>query len=126
MRNLLIYGHSDDLVEIEENGEANPRARTDGEPDEIPAGSRNDVVLQLLDTVEHEGLVVVCHYAPRGTVPCWAIGIGQLDEGLPLPAWPIRYRTDAEWVKAHGYSVGLEIEAPDEVVIEQLWPVEES
>jgi hypothetical protein len=43
---------------------------------------------------------------------CWAFAVGQAEESIPLPPWPIRieqlYRNDTE----PGYSVELEIDAP--------------
>ncbi len=43
----------------------------------------------------------------------WMVGIQQLEEDEPLPAWPMRW----SW---EGYSVILEIDAPEGVTVERV------
>lgn len=50
-------------------------------------------------------LVIAC-YTDEG---CWAIGVGQVKEETPLPAWPTSF-TQHE----RGYSVELTIQVPDD------------
>jgi len=96
MRNLAFYGASDDLFEIE--------GTSKGEPDEV--GCFMEKAIAQIITPDGEGLHVVAQYAP-GDVACWSIGLMQLDEDKPIPDWPMRW-------KAQGYSVRLEIDAPDD------------
>jgi hypothetical protein len=102
MRNLAFYGASDDLFEIEGSGK--------GEPDEV--GCFNSTATAQILTLDGDGLHVVAKYAPS-EVACWMIGLMQLDEGKPLPDWPMRW-------KAEGYSVRLEIDAPDDAKITMI------
>lgn len=66
-----------------------------------------------------DAVVVVGVHAPKGTPGAWMIGI-QMDNqdgdfGGALPAWPIRFvRADRP------YTPALEIDAPDDVVVELL------
>jgi hypothetical protein len=102
MRLLQFYGASDDLFEIEGSRR--------NEPDEISPSSAVKI------TLGDEGFIVSAHYGPALT-PCWAIGISQLDEDMPLPDWPIKFTTGAP---SRGYSVVLNVEAPDDVVLTEI------
>lgn len=119
MRTIKIYGASDDLFEIDTDH------RKD-EPDEIGC---YDAPAAVKITADGEmgggsnGLIVFGLYAPGSIAACWAVGISQLDEDVPLPTWPMTWGT---WNRAGddrvGYSVMLTIEAPDNAKIEQVLP----
>lgn len=63
-----------------------------------------------------EGLFVFGQYGgrdwPSKSPGCWMIGVQQLDEDIPLPNWPMQFRTADS-----GYSPELLINAPDGTVI---------
>jgi hypothetical protein len=107
MRTLVFQGHSDDLFCME--GERR------GEPDEM--GCFGGAAAARIATAEGVGLIVVGTYSmarlPR--TGGWIIGLSQLDEDVPLPDWPMRWRT-AE----NGYSPRLEIDVPDAAVVERV------
>jgi hypothetical protein len=42
---------------------------------------------------------------------CWSFAVGQVDEDLPLPLWPLRIEQSPE----NNYSTQLTIECPDDV-----------
>lgn len=41
---------------------------------------------------------------------CWLVGLQQLEEYIPLPDWPMRWK-----ISDRGYSPRLEIDVPDNV-----------
>lgn len=43
----------------------------------------------------------------------WSFAIGQVDEEIPLPDWPIRIK----WPGSCGYSTRVEIDVPDDVKV---------
>lgn len=103
MRKIIIYGSSDDCVEVE--GDFYEEYNVWNAPcwirAQVPSGA---------------GLMVYVHYAPEGTPgPLWVVGMSQLGEDQPLPDWPMHYRT-AE----NGYSPALCIEAPDDVELTEV------
>ncbi len=102
-RLLQFYGASDDLFEID--------GGRGGEPDEIDPSS----CVKIMDG--EVGMIVTAHYAPADAAPCWAIGICQIDQDQPLPDWPIKFTTGAP---SRGYSVVLNVEAPDTAVMTEL------
>lgn len=57
-----------------------------------------------------DGLIVTGQYS-RNNNGCWDIGIGQLNEDVPLPNWNMRFVAD-------GYSTILYIEVPDDAALE--------
>lgn len=67
-----------------------------------------------------EGLIVHGQYNnltwPNSAPGCWMIGVQQLEEDVPLPAWPMRFETGKS-----GYTPTLIIEAPDDVEIKYLY-----
>lgn len=44
---------------------------------------------------------------------CWSFAVGQVDESIPLPDWPVRLK----WPGGRGYSTRLEIDVPDDVKV---------
>lgn len=105
MATITIYGASDDLVEIEIQGE---EGRGRFEADAYDRGKT-----MILTIPDGTGMRVYAEYSPTdlgGGV--WMIGIAQLGEDQPIPDWPIRYLT-AE----NGYSPTLVIETPKDVTV---------
>lgn len=105
MRLLKFYGSSDDLFEIE-GGKR-------GEPNEISPSS----CVRLFCDRTGLGMIVNATYAPAKGSPCWAIGICQIDEDKPLPDWDVKFTTGAP---SGGYSVVLNVEAPDDVIMTEI------
>ena len=111
---LRFWVASDDLFEVE-----------GGIREEYPANLDRDaawVEVRVPDT--DEGLKV---HGMFGSRECWAVGVSQLDEGIALPNWPIRYETgeDRGFPKnesGHGYTVVLVMEVPDTAQITDHWP----
>ena len=103
MRTIKIYGSSDDLFEIE--------GCLPGEPDEFGIYDKPGCVKIAFPGSGH-GLLVFAQYAPLNVAGAWMVGISQVDEDRPLPGWPMRWS-----VHERGYSVQLEIDVPEGVVI---------
>lgn len=91
-KTLKFYGASDDLFEVE-----------GAIREEI--GCFNELGIYHLKSAEGEVLVVAT-YTDEG---CWAIGLGQVEEGKPVPAWPVSFT-----MHERGYSVQLTIDVPDD------------
>ena len=115
-RTLRIYGHSDDLVEVEGTD------RKSGEPDEITAGEREEAAVRITHkdaAGKTQGLVVVAEYDYKGlAIGCWLIGIVQLGEDVALPGWPMRWSNKE-------YTTVLEIDVPEGTRVVQVLPKEE-
>ena len=112
MRTITIHGLSDDLILISGTRPA------DGEPGEFYADEDDSGIISI--RAEDAGLFVIVEYARRNISACWAVGLCQIDEGVPLPDWPMRWSTHE-----NGYSAQLEIDVPDEAVVSQAFPKEE-
>ncbi|MFW5408683.1 hypothetical protein B7L51_008700 [Pectobacterium brasiliense] len=95
MKELKFYGMSDDLFEC------------DGAIREEICMYRNPGIYHLKSS-DGEMLVVACYTVAS----CWAIGIGQVNEDTPLPAWPASF---GQWDS--GYSTVLTIQAPEDTYI---------
>ncbi|MCU1787486.1 hypothetical protein CUU54_01265 [Pectobacterium polaris] len=95
MKELKFYGMSDDLF------------MCDGAIREEIGVYRNPGIYHLKSS-KGEMLVIAC-YTDAG---CWAIGIGQVNEGTPLPAWPTSFGQ-----RDSGYSAVLTIQVPDNTVL---------
>lgn len=108
MRTIMIYGASDDLIEIE--------GSTFPEPDEFSPAPESPGVVKIEDS-EGGRLLVFVQYAANNLSPCWMIGLSQVDEDDPFPAWPIRWS-----ITERGYSMKLEIDLPDGSVIHKELP----
>lgn len=91
-KELTFYGASDDLLECE-----------GAIREEI--GCYNKPGIYHLKSAEGE-LQVVGYYLDSGM---WSVGISQIAEDTPLPAWPVTYS-----MYEHGYSVQLTIVVPDD------------
>lgn len=89
---IEVYGASDDLVEVEGCKGADEFSWYKG----IWRG----------DLVAPNGESVRIHVFYDG---CWHVSVGQVDEDVKLPPWPMTFKQEAA-----GYSVVLEISAPDD------------
>ncbi len=101
---ILIYGASDDLVEIE--GDVREEIGCYGKSVTIEVGNR-----------DAGGLVVRMRYAPKHTTEAvWVAEVRQFAEGVPVP-WQVRIRHThrghlGSVGSAAGYSVVVEIDCP--------------
>lgn len=103
MRQLRFYGSSDDLFEA--------RA-SDGWAEE-QGGFETTMAYFVASPRDGGRMFVTAEYAPKATNgACWAIGVSQVDEDVPLPDWPMRFETHES-----GYSVVLVIDAPDDTQV---------
>ena len=91
-KELIFYGASDDLFECE-----------GAIREEI--GCFNKPGIYHLKSSEGE-LLVVGYYLDSGL---WSIGVSQVAENIPLPAWPVTYS-----VHECGYSPQVTILVPDD------------
>lgn len=96
MKELRFYGASDDLFECE-----------GAIREEI--GCFNKPGIYHLKSAEGE-MQVVGYYLDSGL---WSVGISQISEDVPLPAWPVQYQ-----VYESGYSPLLTIQVPDDTTLE--------
>ncbi|MEG2665143.1 MAG: hypothetical protein RSE33_20415 [Hafnia sp.] len=95
MKELRFYGASDDLFECE-----------GAIREEI--GCFNRPGIYHLKSAEGE-MQVVGYYLDSGL---WSVGISQISEDVPLPAWPVQYQ-----VHESGYSPLLTIQVPDDTAL---------
>ncbi|EBO9596923.1 hypothetical protein S930_16100 [Salmonella enterica] len=94
-KQLHFYGASDDLLECE-----------GAIREEI--GCYNSPGIYHLKSSEGE-MQVVGYYLDSGV---WSLGISQVAEDVPLPAWPATYV-----MHERGYSVQLTITVPDDTIL---------
>lgn len=94
-KELTFYGASDDLLECE-----------GAIREEI--GCYNSPGIYHLKSAEGE-MQVVGYYLDSGV---WSLGISQIAEDIPLPAWPVTYA-----MHERGYSVQLTITVPDDTIL---------
>ncbi len=99
MVTIKFYGSSDDLFECEADN---------GFREEV--GCYDSHAIYRLDHEEGR-LLVAGYYAPGGRAATWLIGVAPVDEGMPIPDWPMKFQTK------HEYSAALIVEAPDGVTI---------
>ncbi len=90
----VFYGASDDLIEVDGVKGADEFCN-DGATDGIIAAKFN-LGGKLRVYAIYDG--------------CWMFAVGQVDEGIPLPDWPMRFTQHSE-----GYSAQMEIDVPDDV-----------
>jgi hypothetical protein len=108
MKLLRFYGSSDDTFGYE--------LGTTGTGDDHDDCATGKLMMFRVQSVD-DGLIVVGRYSAKpGNAGTWMVGISQLAEDMSLPEWPMRWE-----VADLGYSVMLVIEAPDDVVITDLW-----
>ena len=94
---ITIYGASDDLVEVDGCEGADEFSSDNWSAD--------------LQGPDPDGTMhVSCWYDING---CWQVGVGQSDESIQLPVWPITItQQPAMNPDNDGYSVRLSIDAP--------------
>lgn len=106
MKRLRFYGASDDLFEC------------DGDlREEINCYDKG--AIYHLKSTQGE-MIVYGIYAPKGTPGAsWVVGVALVDEGIPLPDWPMRLVTGepSGYPNPQPYSPMLLIDAPDDVAI---------
>jgi hypothetical protein len=97
MQTAIFEGGSDDLIEIEgvKGGDEFGALSKD---EEFIAGTFN-LGGKLRIRALYDG--------------CWSFSVGQVDEDIPLPNWPIR----VEQSPRTPYSVRLVVECPDDVKV---------
>lgn len=95
MKELRFYGASDDLFECE-----------GAIREEI--GCFSVAGIYHLKSSEGE-MQVIANYTDNA---CWAIGVCQVEEDLPIPNWPASYSTHEK-----GYSVVLTLQVPDDTIL---------
>ncbi|MFV2172404.1 hypothetical protein ACFHW2_11520 [Actinomadura sp. LOL_016] len=93
---IVIYGASDDLVQVE----GCPGADEFNVYGDGPVMWRGDLIAPGGDAMRVHVLLAD---------GCWHIAIGQADESIPLPSWPFRIVNTPDC----GYSVVALITAPD-------------
>ena len=96
MQTAKFWGSSDDLIEIEgvKGGDEFNGLTKD---EELIAGTFN-LGGKIRVRALYDG--------------CWSFAVGQVDEDIPLPDWPIRIEQHEK-----GYSTALIIECPDDVKV---------
>jgi hypothetical protein len=100
MSTITFYGSSDDLVEV------------DGCEGADEFNVYDTIWRAELKAPDDSGLQVFASYDGS-----WGFGVSQLDENAPIPSWPLSFGTHA-----NGYSVLLNIEAPDGTVLRYEHP----
>jgi hypothetical protein len=92
---FAFSGGSDDLIEID----------VDGDADEINVYGRGPIMwtADITDPDTGHSLRVQAVLAE-----CWSFALGQTDEDHPFPAWPVRFSQEPSC----SYSVRVEIDAP--------------
>ena len=94
---LMIYGSSDDLVEIEghlrEELNADDVLITIGWPNGVPAEDRDPAGIRIRMTYSKE------------VSGCWEATLGMIDEDVPCP-WAVS-------AKLEGYTVRVSVECPE-------------
>lgn len=93
---IVIYGASDDLVEIEGCEGADEFSVYD----ETWRG----------DLIAPNGEAIRVHLIYDG---CWHVALGQVIEDVQFPDWPVRYSQQKRHDGSDGYSARVEIDAPE-------------
>ena len=117
---ITIYGANDDLVEVEGCIGA----------DEFNVYGEGKLMWRG-DFVAPDETKIRVHAVYDG---CWHFAIGQVDEDIPIPAWPLSFAQggltpDALAGKAPPYprySVVLQIDAPEGTRIRNVWPARDA
>lgn len=97
MQSAIFEGASDDLIEIEgvKGG------------DEFSAWTKDDEGVAGVFTLGGKMRIRAIYDG------CWSFSVGQVDEEIPLPPWPVR----VEQSPRTPYSVRLVVEVPDDVKV---------
>lgn len=102
---ITIYGASDDLIEVEGCDGAN----------EFNSHERGPVMWRG-DLIAPGGLEAVRVHAVFDG--CWSVAVGQVDEDVPLPEWPVAVRQHPSLP----YSAAVVIDAPAGTRLDNVWP----
>lgn len=105
---VTFFGASDDLIEI---------AGCPG-ADEFYVNEKDEGWFKLIHDDGQgsiEGLIVTVQYR---WLPTWTVGLTLLDEGIPLPPWPIRIDYGKE--PSPNYSPMLSVDAPEGTYLERI------
>jgi hypothetical protein len=105
MQTITFRGYSDDIVYVK-------TAKHD-EEDEYHVSINDEH--PYVGTFHVGKLFVVAFYSPHNS-GCWGFGVCQMEEGINLPNWPVRFKTHPK----RKYSVVLEIDCPDDVRVFML------
>ncbi|HZB31251.1 MAG TPA: hypothetical protein VE465_13890 [Streptosporangiaceae bacterium] len=111
MATIKIYGASDDLVEVEGCEGAD-------EFNVYGTDTPDSEVMWRGDLIAPGGTEAMQVHAIRTGEGCWAVAIGQADESIPLPPWPVRI----EQHRSIPYSTVLRIDAPYGTRLTNVWP----
>lgn len=107
---IRIYGASDDLIEVEGcpgGDEFNSyQLGADGAP---------GALMWRGDFRAPSGNIMRAYAVLDG---CWSIALGQADDELHFPSWPVTITQHPDTT----YSTMAEIDAPDGTVLENVWP----
>jgi hypothetical protein len=107
---ITIYGASDDLVEVDGCEGAD-------EFNVYPKGARA-VAWQGNLAAPGEAECLRVHLVYDG---CWHVGVGQVDEEVSMPPWPLTIRQGVNGAESD-YSAVLLIDAPAGTRLVNVWP----
>lgn len=102
---ITIYGASDDLIEVEGCLGA----------DEFNSYEHGPVMWRG-DLIAPGGVEAMRVHAVFDG--CWSVAVGQVDEDVPLPSWPVTVRQH----RSIPYSTVVEVAAPDGTRLDNVWP----
>ncbi len=109
MRIIKFHGASDDLLLAEEGPHLS-----------LEASSFRTSPAIVVHSPSHGTLLVVGTFLSGPYAPaCWAVGVAPLDEGAPIPAWPVRLEggAQARYAMQPYASPVLVLEVPDDAVL---------
>jgi hypothetical protein len=108
---ITIYGSSDDLIEVEGCEGA----------DEFNSYEQG-LLMWRGDLVAPDGSQMRVHAVLDG---CWSFAVGMVDEGAPLPRWPLTIDQGGAEHSRPGYptySTVVLIDAPEGTRLTNVWP----
>jgi len=107
MRELQFAGYSDDTFGL----------INDTKVDHDNCASGKPIVFKVYrESNDKEGMFVVGQYNAIPYCGAWLIGVSQLDDGMPLPAWV----TDVSQAEHNEYTSIFTLCVPDDAVIEHV------
>ena len=102
---ITIYGGSDDCIDV---------AGCEGADEFLSYETHS---MWRGDLIAPDGSQMRVHALYDG---CWHLAVGQVDEGIQLPAWPTAITQHES-----GYSALLAIDAPEGTRLTNVWPTTE-
>jgi hypothetical protein len=102
MPELKVYGHSDDLIELDGIKGADEFSKPSGAWVGVLEAPNGDTALLYVD-YRHNG--------------CWTASLGIYEEGYKLPEWPVTVTTDAKY--ANEYSTLTTITVPEGTTVRE-------